>query len=304
MLVDTILDAIGNTPTVKLHRLSADTGSSVYAKMESLNPGGSHKARIAYAMILDAQRKGILVRGSGQTILEPSGGNTGIGLAMAANLLGYKIVLVIPDNYSIEKQKLLRAFGAQIVLSDSRRGNNSHGEKAIELQFENPDFVMLNQQLNPANPEVHRLVTGPEIISAFGQTAVNYFVGGVGTGGHISGIGEALKAHWPALKIYGVEPAQCDLKNGYHAAHEIQGLSIGIIPRNMNFDILDGMIKVEKDECVSMLKKTMQTESISLGISSAANLVAVAKLAPHVSKGSVILTMVYDGVDSYLSYLD
>ena len=150
MLHNSILDAIGQTPIVRLEQFSEDLGIEVYAKLESLNPGGSHKARIALGMILDAERRGILIRGSGQTIIEPSGGNTGIGLVMAGNVLGYKVVLVIPDNYSPEKQKLLRLYGARVVLSDSRLGNNSHGEKCMELQLENPSYVMLNQQRNGA----------------------------------------------------------------------------------------------------------------------------------------------------------
>ena len=145
MLHNSILDAIGHTPIVRLAQFSEDLGIEVYAKLESLNPGGSHKARIALGMILDAERRGVLIRDSGQTIIEPSGGNTGIGLVMAGNVLGYKVVLVIPDNYSPEKQKLLRLYGAKVVLSDSRLGNNSHGEKCMELQLENPSFVMLNQ---------------------------------------------------------------------------------------------------------------------------------------------------------------
>lgn len=153
MLHNSILDVIGQTPIVRLAQFSEDLGIEVYAKLESLNPGGSHKARIALGMILDAERRGVLIRDSGQTIIEPSGGNTGIGLAMAGNVLGYKVVLVIPDNYSPEKQKLLRLYGARVVLSDSRLGNNSHGEKCMELQLENPNYVMLNQQRNGANPK-------------------------------------------------------------------------------------------------------------------------------------------------------
>lgn len=156
MLHNSILDAIGHTPIVRLAQFSEDLGIEVYAKLESLNPGGSHKARIALGMILDAERRGVLMRDSGQTIIEPSGGNTGIGLVMAGNVLGYKVVLVIPDNYSPEKQKLLRLYGAKVVLSDSRLGNNSHGEKCMELQLENPSYVMLNQQRNGANPQIGR----------------------------------------------------------------------------------------------------------------------------------------------------
>ena len=202
MLHNSILDVIGHTPIVRLAQFSEDLGIEVYAKLESLNPGGSHKARIALGMILDAERRGVLIRNCGQTIIEPSGGNTGIGLVMAGNVLGYKVVLVIPDNYSPEKQKLLRLYGAKVVLSDSRLGNNSHGEKCMELQLENPNFVMLNQQRNGANPQTHRDTTAPEILRAFGEQRVDYFVSGIGTGGHITGIGETLKAAWPAMRSW------------------------------------------------------------------------------------------------------
>lgn len=301
---DSILDVIGATPVVRLRWLSAQLGLSIHAKLESLNPGGSHKARIALGMILEAERRGILVRGSQQTILEPSGGNTGMGLAMAANVLGYKVLLVIPDNYSPEKQKLLRLFGAQVVLSNSRRGNNSHGEMAMEMALENPSYVMLNQQRNPANPQTHRLTTALEIIESFAGRPVDCFVGGIGTGGHITGIGETLRAQWPQLRVFGVEPQECDLFKNQHAPHRIQGLSIGLIPANLNPDVLHGMVKVSLDECLAMARQIMAHEGISVGISSAANFVAISKLAGELPRDACVLTMVYDGVESYLSYFD
>lgn len=300
MLHNSILDAIGHTPIVRLAQFSEDLGIEVYAKLESLNPGGSHKARIALGMILDAERRGVLIRDSGQTIIEPSGGNTGIGLVMAGNVLGYKVVLVIPDNYSPEKQKLLRLYGAKVVLSDSRLGNNSHGEKCMELQLENPSFVMLNQQRNGANPQTHRDTTAREIIRAFGERRVDYFVSGIGTGGHITGIGETLKATWPAIRVMGVEPEECDLLKNQHAPHYIQGLSIGLIPSILNLNVIDGMLKVSRQECIDMMKRIMRTDAISLGLSSAANMVAIAKLAPELPPEAVVLTMVYDNADSYL----
>ena len=300
MLHNSILDVIGQTPIVRLAQFSEDLGIEVYAKLESLNPGGSHKARIALGMILDAERRGVLIRDSGQTIIEPSGGNTGIGLVMAGNVLGYKVVLVIPDNYSPEKQKLLRLYGARVVLSDSRLGNNSHGEKCMELQLENPNYVMLNQQRNGANPQTHRDTTAPEILRAFGEQRVDYFVSGIGTGGHITGIGETLKAAWPALRVMGVEPEECDLLKDQHAAHGIQGLSIGLIPSILNLDAIDGMLKVSHADCLDMIKRIMRTDAISLGLSSAANMVAIAQLAPELPPETVVLTMVYDNADSYL----
>lgn len=304
MIHDSILDAIGQTPIIRLGSLSTALGINVFTKLESLNPGGSHKVRIALGMILDAESRGILIRGRQQTIIEPSGGNTGIGLVISGNILGYKVVLVIPDNYSPEKQKILRLYGAEVVLSDSTLGNNSHGEKALELQLENPDYVMLNQQRNVANPETHRQSTAKEIIRAFGDRQVDCFVGGIGTGGHITGIGEMLKLKWPAVRVFGVEPEQCDLLSDQHAAHEIQGLSIGIVPSILNLSVLDGMLKVSMDECLEMICRVMRSDAISLGISSAANLVAISKLATELPRDSTVLTMVYDGVDSYLPYFE
>jgi cysteine synthase len=304
MIYESLLQAIGETPVVRLAAFSAETGLEVYAKLESLNPGGSHKARIALAMIRDAEARGILVPGSGQTIIEPSGGNTGIGLAIAGNILGYRVLLVIPDNYSAEKQKLLRLYGAEVVLSDSRRGNNSHGEKAMELQLEHPSYVMLNQQRNPANPEIHRRTTAQEILRDFAEAPLDYLVAGIGTGGHITGLGETLKAAWPALRVFGVEPEQCDLLNDRHAPHEIQGLSIGLVPVILNLGVLDGMLRVSRQACLQRVRSTMRGDGVSLGLSSAANLVAIAQLAGELPRGTRVLTLVYDGVDSYLPHFD
>jgi cysteine synthase len=301
MILDSILQAIGKTPIVRLKKLSSQWGVRCYAKLESLNPGGSHKARIALGMVLDAERRGILVRGSGQTIIEPSGGNTGIGLAMVCNLLGYKLILVIPDNYSVEKQKLLRLYGAEVVSSESKKGNNSHGEKAMEMQLCNPHLVMLNQQRNEANPETHRQTTVLEILEDFEAQDLDVFVAGIGTGGHITGIGEVLKRHQPNMRIIGVEPEGCDLLANVHASHGIQGLSIGLIPKILNIDLIDQMVKVSESECIQMARRVMRLEGISIGISSAANFVAVEKIAPRLPKNCAVLTMVYDGAESYLN---
>ena len=303
MIHDSVASLIGETPVVRLQSLSRETGLSAFVKLESFNPGGSHKVRVAKSMIDAAEASSILTPGSGQTILEPSGGNTGIGLAILANLRGYRVVLVIPDNYSADKQRLLKLYGAAVVLSDSRRGNNSHGEKALEMLLENPDYVMLNQQRNPANPKIHRQITVKEILRDFPE-GVDCFVSGIGTGGHITGISEVMKARWPDLRVYGVEPEQCDLLSGTHAEHDIQGLSIGLIPDVLNVNVLDGMIKVGREECIAIARRILREESISMGISSAANLVAVRKIAPQFKAGSTVLTMIYDGVESYLNCFD
>lgn len=304
MIHDSLLHAIGQTPIVRLGALSSRLGLNVYVKLESMNPGGSHKVRIALGMVRDAERQGRLVPGRLQTIIEPSGGNTGIGLAIVGNVLGYRVVLVIPDNYSTDKQKLLRLYGAEVILSDSRRGNNSHGEKAMELLLENPTYVMLNQQRNGANPETHRQTTAQEIIRDFGDQRVDCFVGGIGTGGHITDIGETLKVRWPEMRVFGVEPEECDLLSDRHAPHEIQGLSIGVIPANLNISVINGMLKVSKGTCLDMIRRVMCTDAVSLGISSAANLVAIENLARDLPKEAVVLTMIYDGVESYLPHLD
>ena len=301
MIHQNILGVIGNTPIVRLNALSEALQLNVLMKMESLNPGGSHKVRVASNMIADAEQKGVLTRGSGQTIVEPSGGNTGVGLSMCANLYGYKVILVVPDNYSVEKQKLLRLYGAEVILSDSRTGNNSHGEKAFELILENANYVMLNQQRNLANPEVHRRFTAQEIINDFPTGQIDAYVAGIGTGGHITGVSEVLTAKWPNMKTYGVEPEQCDLLNDKHCAHEIQGLSIGLVPDVLNLNCIDGMFKVSKQSCMNMALFALRNESLSLGISSAANLVAIEMLAPELQNGSTVLTMAYDGLESYLS---
>lgn len=304
MIHDSLLQAIGQTPIVRLGALSSRLGLNVYVKLESMNPGGSHKVRIALGMVRDAERQGRLVPGRLQTIIEPSGGNTGIGLAIVGNVLGYRVVLVIPDNYSTDKQKLLRLYGAEVILSDSRRGNNSHGEKAMELLLENPTYVMLNQQRNGANPETHRQTTAQEVIRDFGDQRVDCFVGGIGTGGHITGVGETLKMRWPEMRVFGVEPEECDLLCDCHAPHEIQGLSIGVIPANLNVSVINGMLKVSKGACLDMIRRVMCTDAVSLGISSAANLVAIENLARDLPKEAVVLTMIYDGVESYLPHLD
>lgn len=304
MILNSLLEAVGCTPVIRLSALSKKTNRNIYVKLESLNPGGSHKVRIAHAMIKDAESKGILRPGSGQTVIEPSGGNTGIGLAIICNIRGYKLKLVIPDNYSIEKQKLLKLYGADVVLSDSTISNNSHGDLAMELQLKNPTYVLLNQQRNPSNPRVHRETTAKEILDDFDETGIDAFVSGIGTGGHITGIGEILKKQWPQIKILGVEPEQCDILKNQHAPHKLQGLSIGLVPPILNVSIIDDMVKVPYDKCVDMAVSVLKTDAISMGLSSAANLVAVDKVCDQFEKGANILTMVYDGIDSYLPHFE
>lgn len=295
-----VLDLIGSTPIVHLGRLFPGK-VEVLAKLELLNPGGSHKVRIAVSMIRDAESRGLLR--PGRTILEPTGGNTGVGIAMAAALLGYRAVLVVPDNYSQAKQDLLRAYGAEVVLADHRRGLNCHGERALELQFENPDWVLLNQQANPANPAIHDLTTAAEIKETLGHRPADVLVCGVGTGGHLTGVGRALRKEHPELRIVAAVPEGCSLREGRFAAHDLQGLAVGLVPAVLEPGLISEEIEVSATEAAAMMKRCMRTEGLALGLSSAANLVCVAKLMPALDPGSRVLTFAYDSAGDYLGHL-
>jgi cysteine synthase A len=296
-----VLDAIGDTPMIRLDRLTVGTESTILIKLEHINPGGSHKARIAMNMVLEAEHEGILVRGSGQTIIEPTGGNTGMGICMAAAVLGYRVVLVIPDNYSTAKQQLLAELGADIRLSDSTRGSNSHGELANQLLLENPDWVLLNQGANPANPEAHRQATGPEILRDLDGLTVHHMVSGIGTGGHITGVGEVLKEQMPDLKVHGVQPDGCDLFAEKFRNHRVQGLSVGYIPPVLNREVVDDMMTVSESEAIEGMRRLMRTEGIAAGPSTGANIAACLRLAAELTAPATILTFAYD---TSLDYLD
>lgn len=306
MICETLLDTIGNTPLIKLQKTSkyfSSNNCSVYIKWEAANPGGSHKTRIAYAMIKAAENEGTLKPFSGQTILEPSGGNTGIGIAIVANIRGYKVCLVIPDNYSPEKQKILKSYGAEIILSDSSKGNNSHGELATNIFLHDPDkYIMLNQSANPANPEIHRKTTAPEIIRVLNTIGAipDIFVGGVGTGGSISGVGEILKKRYLSMKVFCVQPYGCDILNNVFIKHKIQGLAVGIIPKNLNINIIDKVVSVKEEEALELLKIILKYEGLHVGVSTAANLAAIKKI----SEQSDRLTFVTIAYDTGYQYLD
>lgn len=302
MYCETILKAIGHTPIIKLQKTAAHLKSNIYVKLEFLNIGGSHKARIAFAMIKAEEDNGKLKPNTGQTIVAPTGGNTGIGLAIAGSLLGYKVILVIPDNYSPEKQRILKTLGAEIVLSDSKLGNNSHGIKATEICLENPAYVLLDQASHPANPEIHRKTTAIEIIDDLKGKVINYFVGGIGTGGSITGIGEILKNKYFGLKIVGVQPEGCDLLKNIFVPHKIQGLAVGIIPRNLNINIIDEMISVSELDAIKMMNHLAVSEGLCVGISSAANIVACIKKAEQCEEKINLLTLAYDSGAQYLEY--
>lgn len=298
-----ILDAVGRTPVIELGRVSADTHVSIYTKLELLNPGGSHKVRIALSMILAAEEEGLLTRGSGQTIIESTGGNTGTGLAIAAAVLGYRLVLVIPDNYSPAKQRLLRAYGAEVILSDHRLGSNSHAEKTIELVFENPSWTMLNQQANPANPAVHDRTTALEILDDFGGEVPDVLIAGVGTGGHLTGIGRTLRRYRPDLRIVAVVPRGCSMQENRFVPHDLQGLAVGLVPAVLDVALIDDEVEVDYDDAVQMMHTLMRYEGVAGGISSAANVVAARSYARRMPPGSRLLTFIYDSANDYLDHL-
>lgn len=303
-IADSVLDTIGDTPVVRLSRLDPNLDRELLLKLELLNPGGSHKVRIALNMILEAERAGELVRGSGQTIIESTGGNTGIGLAMAAAILGYRLVLVIPDNYSPAKQRLLRGYGAEVRLSDHTLGNNSHADMALGLLFDNPDWVMLNQQANPANPAIHEKSTAMEILAALGDRLPDALVAGVGTGGHLTGVGRVLREHNPDLRIVAVQPEGCSLRHNRFVSHSIQGLAVGLVPAVLDLSLISEEQQVSFDDARTMMRRLMRTEGLAVGISSAANLVAACRVARSLPVSGRVLTFAYDGVHDYLDALD
>ncbi len=298
MKANNILATIGNTPHVKINRLFG-SDHEVWIKLEKSNPGGSIKDRIGLAMIEDAEAKGLLNIGS--VIIEPTSGNTGIGLAMVAAVKGYKIILVMPESMSVERRKLMSAYGAEFVLTPREKGMKGAIAKANELAAETANSWVPQQFDNPANSEIHRKTTAEEIIADF-PNGIDYLITGVGTGGHITGVAEVLKARFPNLKVFAVEPELSPvLSGGEPGPHPLQGIGAGFIPSIMNTKILDGVIQVGKDEAMEYTKKAAKEEGLFMGISSGASLAAVAKKLIEIPKGSVILTFNYDTGERYLS---
>ncbi|MBQ7451972.1 MAG: cysteine synthase A [Prevotella sp.] len=302
-IIESSLELIGNTPLLKLNNYSKKTGVSnatLLAKLEYLNPAGSVKDRIALAMIEDAEKKGQLKPGA--TIIEPTSGNTGIGLAAVATAKGYKAILTLPDTMSVERRNLLRAYGAEIVLTEGSKGMKGAIAKADELNKSIPGSVILGQFVNPANPEIHRKTTGPEI---WDQTDgnVDIFVAGVGTGGTLSGVGEFLKSKNPDIKIIAVEPATSPvLSKGTAGAHKIQGIGAGFVPDTLNTKIYDEVITIENEDAFTEGKNFAISEGILVGISSGAALKAASILASRPeNKGKNIVVLLPDTGDRYLS---
>ena len=302
-IIESSLELIGNTPLLKLNNYSKKAGvknATILAKLEYLNPAGSVKDRIALAMIEDAEKKGILKAGA--TIIEPTSGNTGIGLAAVATAKGYKAILTLPDTMSVERRNLLKAYGAEIVLTEGAKGMKGAIAKAEELNKEIKGSVILGQFVNPANPKIHRETTGPEI---WDQTdgKVDIFVAGVGTGGTLSGVGEFLKSKNPNVKVVAVEPATSPvLSKGTAGAHKIQGIGAGFIPDTLNTKIYDEVIAIENEDAFTEGRNFATSEGILVGISSGAALKAASILAERPeNKGKNIVVLLPDSGDRYLS---
>lgn len=302
-IVESSLELVGKTPLLKLNRYTAKNGitdATILAKLEYLNPAGSVKDRIALAMIEDAEKKGILKEGA--TIIEPTSGNTGIGLAAVAAARGYKAILTLPETMSVERRNLLKAYGAELVLTDGSKGMKGAIAKAEELKESIPGSVILGQFVNPANPAVHKATTGPEI---WDQTdgKVDIFVAGVGTGGTITGVGEYLKEQNPDVKIVAVEPATSPvLSKGTPGAHKIQGIGAGFVPDTLDTRVYDEVLKIENDDAFVEGKRFAVSEGILVGISSGAALKAATILAERPeNKGKNIVVLLPDSGDRYLS---
>ena len=298
MKAKNILETIGNTPHVKVNRLFPEN-YEVWVKVEKTNPGGSIKDRIALAMVEDAEKKGILK--SGSVIIEPTSGNTGIGLALVAAVKGYRLILSMPESMSIERRKVLTALGAELELTPREKGMKGAIAKAEELAAEIPGSWIPLQFDNPANVEVHKNFTAQEILADF-PDGIDYLITGVGTGGHISGVAEVLKKKFPNLKVFAVEPeASPVISGGAPGPHPIQGIGAGFIPKNLNTALLDGTIQISRDEAFDFAQKAAKLEGLFVGISSGASLAAVAKKIHELPEGSRILTFSYDHGERYLS---
>lgn len=298
MKANNILETIGNTPHVRINKLfPADY--EVWIKLEKNNPGASIKDRIALSMIEDAEQRGLLNKDS--VIIEPTSGNTGIGLALVAAVKGYKLILVMPESMSIERRRLMSIYGAEFVLTPREKGMKGAIEKAYELKEQTPNSWIPQQFDNPSNTEVHRKTSAQEIINDFSD-GLDYVITGVGTGGHITAIAEVVKQKLPNLKVFAVEPELSPvLSGGAPSPHPLQGLGAGFVPSILNREALDGVITVGKDEAFQYAQRIAKEEGILVGISTGAALAAVAKKLPELPKGSKILTYNYDTGERYLS---
>jgi len=301
MKANTVLETIGNTPHIRLSRLFPD--SEVWIKSERGNPGGSIKDRIALAMVEAAERNGSLKPGG--TIVEPTSGNTGIGLAMVAAVKGYKLILVMPESMSIERRRLMLAYGATFALTPREKGMKGAIEKAMEIVDQTPDAWLCQQFENPANVEVHTRTTAKEILADFRDTPIDVIITGVGTGGHITGVAEVLKKEWPKLKVYAVEPSASPvIAGGQPGPHPIQGIGAGFIPGNLHTASIDGSIQVDAEVAKDMARRSASEEGLLVGISSGATLAAILQKLPDLPDDVRVLGFNYDTGERYLSVPD
>jgi cysteine synthase A len=298
MRYNNILEAIGNTPHIRINKLFGDT-HEVWVKLEKANPGGSIKDRIALSMIEDAEKKGILKKDS--IIVEPTSGNTGIGLALVAAVKGYEIILVMPESFSIERRRLMASYGAKFELTPRELGMKGAIAKAAEIAAGNSRVWVPQQFENPANIAAHVNFTAQEILKDFPE-GVDYFITGVGTGGHLTGVAQVLKEKFPNTKVFAVEPAASPvISGGKPSPHALQGIGAGFIPGNLHTSLLDGVITVEKDEAYAFAKRAAQEEGLFIGVSSGASLAAVSKKLLDIPQGKRVLTFNYDTGERYLS---
>ena len=298
MKAENILQTIGNTPHVRINRLFGNT-HNVWIKSERSNPGGSIKDRIANAMVEEAEKSGALKPGA--TIIEPTSGNTGVGLAMVAAVKGYKLILVMPDSMSVERRRLMLAYGARFDLTPKEKGMKGAIARAEELAASTPNAWIPQQFENPANIEVHARTTAQEILADF-PNGIDALITGVGTGGHISGVAQVLKAKFPQLKVYAVEPTGSPvISGGAPGPHAIQGLGAGFIPTNLKTELLDGVILVDIEPAREYARRSAAEEGMLVGISSGATLAAIAQKLPDLPAGSTVLGFNYDTGERYLS---
>ena len=298
-IADSVLDLIGETPLVRLRRLPKPGGAAVVAKLEARNPGGSVKDRTALAMIEDAERRGVLRPGG--TLVEPTSGNTGIGLAMVAAVKGYRLILTMPEDMSVERQRLMTRFGAEIHLTPAIEGMTGAVFAAEELLREHPDYFMPQQFQNPANPEVHRRTTALEILAAVGGR-LDVFVAGVGTGGTITGVGEVLKEKMPGVKIIGVEPAKSPvLSGGRPGLHGIQGIGASFVPGVLNQSIIDQVVQVRDEDATAYSRRLSREEGLLVGISAGAAVWAACEVAATLRPEQLVVTVLPDTGERYLS---
>ena len=301
MKASNVLETIGNTPHIRINRLFGD--AEVWVKSERANPGASIKDRIALAMVEDAEKSGKLKPGG--TIVEPTSGNTGIGLAMVAAVKGYKLILVMPDSMSVERRRLMLAYGAKFDLTPREKGMKGSIARAQEIVAETPGAWMPQQFENPANLEVHRRTTAQEILADFRDSPLDALITGVGTGGHITACAEVLKKAWPNLKVFAVEPTLSPvLSGGEPGPHPIQGIGAGFIPGIMDTSVLDGVIKVEPNDAKEMARRSAREEGLLVGISSGATLAAIQQKLPELGENPRVLGFNYDTGERYLSVAD